>query len=96
LDNLYDPLGVVVELDGRANHLIEDRWRDIHRDNSNARSGKVTLRFSYADVTCRTCEVAADVCDTLRWRGWVGEPRRCGPCCSLAIPSAGTLLRKYD
>jgi hypothetical protein len=83
LDNLYEEFGVVVELDGRADHLVEDRWRDIHRDNSNARSGKVTLRFSYTDVTSRTCEVAADVCDTLRSRGWEGKPRRCGPYCAL-------------
>jgi hypothetical protein len=85
LDGLtqYDPYGLVVELDGRADHLVEDRWRDIHRDNSNARAGKVTLRFSYADVTSRNCEVAADVCGTLRLRGWTGLPRHCGPSCRL-------------
>jgi hypothetical protein len=92
LDNLYDPFGVVVELDGRAYHLVEDRWRDIRRDNSNARSGKVTLRFSYADVANRTCEVATDVSDTLRLRGWGGEPRRCGPRCRLGVASTGSLL----
>jgi hypothetical protein len=83
LDNEYVPFGVVVELDGRANHLVEDRWRDIHRDNANARAGKVTLRFNYADVTSRPCEVAADVCGTLRWRGWAGQERCCGPGCTL-------------
>jgi hypothetical protein len=83
LDNEYQPFGVVVELDGRAGHLVEDRWRDIHRDNSNARAGKVTLRFSYADVTQRTCQVAADVCGTLQSRGWDGVPHRCGRGCTL-------------
>jgi hypothetical protein len=83
LDNEYDPFGVVVELDGSAHHLVEDRWRDIHRDNSNARAGKVTLRYNHADVTCRACEVAAEVSDTLRWRGWDRLPGRCGPGCTL-------------
>jgi len=95
LDNLYDPFGVVVELDGRADHLIEDRWRDIHRDNSNARAGKVTLRFSYVDVTDHRCAVAADVCGTLRSRGWDGDPHPCGRGCAFAehvrgIPSVNT------
>jgi hypothetical protein len=85
LDNEYEPFGVVVELDGRADHLVEDRWRDIHRDNSNARAGKVTLRFNYADVSGRRCDVAADVYCTLRSRGWEGLPRRCGPGCTLDI-----------
>jgi hypothetical protein len=92
LDNEYEPFGVVVELDGDASHLVEDRWRDIHRDNSNARSGKVTLRFSYADVKDRPCEVATDVYGTLRSRGWDSSPHRCGPRCSLSISSTGSLL----
>jgi hypothetical protein len=83
LDNEYDPFGLVVELDGRANHLPEDRWRDIHRDNANAAAGKVTLRFSYADVTELSCQVATDVYRTLRARGWDGAPRRCGRNCTL-------------
>jgi len=83
LDNQYDPFGLVVELDGSADHLAEDRWRDIHRDNSNATAGKVTLRYSYADVTRRACEVAAEVGETLQRRGWDGQARRCGPGCTL-------------
>lgn len=93
LDNLYEPFGVVVELDGRADHLVEDRWRDIHRDNSNARSGKVTLRFSYADVTDRTCEVATDVCGTLRSRGSDRQPLRCGPMLQPRDLISGVTLR---
>jgi hypothetical protein len=53
LDNLYEEFGVAVELDGSAYHLVEDRWRDIRRDNSNAAAGIVTLRFSWADVSRR-------------------------------------------
>lgn len=39
LDNLYAAFGVVVELDGRADHLVEDRWRDIRRDPLTAFPG---------------------------------------------------------
>jgi hypothetical protein len=98
LDNRYDPFGLVVELDGRASHLVEDRWQDIHRDNANATAGKVTLRFSYADVTERSCQVAADVCRTLRWRGWNGGPRRCGLSCPLGAhgPLSGNSVSHCD
>jgi len=81
-DNLYKAFGVAVELDGQAAHLIEDRWRDIYRDNFGARSGIITLRFSWADVTYRPCEVAAVIADVLRLRGWEGLPCQCGPRCT--------------
>jgi hypothetical protein len=83
LDNLYEPYGLVVELDGSAAHLVEDRWRDIHRDNFFARLGIITLRFSWADVTRRSCAVAVSVRDVLRRSGWRGVTRRCGPGCAL-------------
>lgn len=96
LDNEYEPYGLVVELDGSANHLVEDRWRDIHRDNFNARAGKVTLRYSYADVTSRACEVAAQVSGALSCRGWDGQVRGCKPGCMLSISSVGTILSRSD
>ncbi len=80
-DNLYEAFGVAVELDGQAAHLVEDRWRDIHRDNFSARSGIITLRYSWADVTRRPCAVAADIIAVLRQRGWTGAPSCCGPHC---------------
>jgi hypothetical protein len=82
LDSHYRAFGVVAELDGRADHRVEDRWRDIRRDNANATSGILTLRFNWADVTRRPCEVASDVADALRARGWQGKPLPCGPGCS--------------
>jgi hypothetical protein len=96
LDNLYEGLGVVVELDGRADHLVEDRWSDIRRDNANARSGIVTLRYNWADVTRRPCDVAADIADALRMRGWNGVPSGCGPCCSTRLLNStlGTALAR--
>jgi len=83
LDNLYEPFGVGVELDGSAAHLVEDRWQDIHRDNFCARLGLIILRFSWADVTRGACAVAADVSVVLAQRGWTGRPSQCGPRCTL-------------
>jgi very-short-patch-repair endonuclease len=89
LDNLYEAFAVAVELDGRAAHLFEDRWRDIRRDNYSARSGIVTLRYCWSDVADRACEVAAELGAVLRQRGWDGLPGRCGPQC----PASGTIVR---
>jgi hypothetical protein len=83
LDNLYEPYGLVVELDASAAHRAEDRWRDIHRDNFFARLGIQTLRFGWTDVTRRSCAVALSVADVLCRRGWDGPLRRCGPDCAL-------------
>ena len=47
LDNLYEEYGVCVELDGTAAHPADEQWRDKRRDNANAVSGIVTLRFGY-------------------------------------------------
>lgn len=86
LDNHYQEFGVAVELDGRAAHPAEARWRDIHRDNASAEVGIVTLRYGWADVTKEPCRVAAEVARVLRNHGWNGRPRACGPGC--AAPSA--------
>jgi predicted transcriptional regulator of viral defense system len=82
-DNLYGAYLVAVELDGRAAHPAETRWRDMRRDNAGAVEGIVTLRYGYADETERPCEVAAEVAAVLRSRGWPGHPRRCGPDCTI-------------
>ena len=81
-DNLYPEYGLAVELDGRAAHPAENRWRDMRRDNAGLAEGVVTLRYGYADVTERPCQVAAQVAQALRVRGWPGRPRRCGPGCT--------------
>jgi hypothetical protein len=86
LDNLYEAFGVGVELDGRAYHLVEDRWRDIRKDNASAMSGIMTLRFSWTDVTARPCAVAVNVAQALQRRGWEGPACRCGPECTAAVP----------
>lgn len=83
LDNLYQDFGVAVELDGHAAHRIQDRWRDVHRDNALAGMGIITLRYSWADVTERTCQVAAEIGTVLCSHGWKGTPRPCRPGCGL-------------
>jgi hypothetical protein len=84
LDNHYREYGVAVELDGRAAHPAEARWRDIHRDNASAKAGIVTLRYSWADVTGEPCRVAAEVARVLQLHGWTGRPQGCGPRCAAA------------
>lgn len=81
LDNLLEEYRICIELDGRAAHPDAERWHDIHRDNASAADGIITLRYSWADIMCRPCEVAAEIVAVLRQRGWTGTPRACGPGC---------------
>ena len=80
-DNDYEPFGVVVELDGRLGHEGEGIFRDRTRDNVTTVSGKVSLRFGWADVDGQACEVAHDVAVLLWSRGWRGELKCCGAGC---------------
>jgi hypothetical protein len=82
-DVTYQAYGVVVELDGRAAHPVELRWRDIRRDNANTVDDRRTLRYGWSDVTEEPCRVAAEVGSVLFRRGWDGRLRRCGPACLL-------------
>ena len=83
MDNLYQEFGVAVELDGRAAHPVEDRWRDLHRDNASAGLGIITLRYNWADITERACDVAAEIAIVLQRRGWDGRPHTCGRRCRI-------------
>jgi hypothetical protein len=85
LDNLYQDYLLAVELDGAAAHPVAERWRDIHRDNSLAGLGLLTLRYGWSDVTGQRCGVAAQIAVVLAQRGWPGPFRRCSPACP-AIP----------
>jgi very-short-patch-repair endonuclease len=80
-DVRYEKYGVIVELDGQAAHPEGERWKDVRRDNFSAANGWITLRYSYADVMERPCEIAAEVARALRTRGYAGGAHRCGPCC---------------
>jgi len=74
--------GVVVELDGRLGHTGDGAFRDLRRDNASVCAGEVVLRYGWADVTERPCEVAAQVAAVLRRAGWTGSPWRCTRCLS--------------
>ena len=83
LDNLYEEYGVCAELDGTAAHPADEQWRDKRRDNANAVSGIVTLRFGLLDLGDRRCETADAVATLLRRRGWTGSPVACGRGCTV-------------
>ena len=83
-DNDYEPFGVIVELDGRVGHVGEGAFRDRIRDNATAITGRLTLRFGWADVDAQACEVAQDVAVVLWSRGWGGQLRRCGSGCRVS------------
>ncbi len=83
-DVLYRQYRVSVELDGRAAHPADTRWRDIRRDNTAAADGVVTLRYGWADVTQHPCEVATQVATVLRLRGWTTAPRPCRRSCPVS------------
>jgi very-short-patch-repair endonuclease len=78
---LYRGYGLCVELDGQESHPADRRWQDIRRDNAAAAEGLTTLRYSWADVTQRPCEVAAQLAAVLANGGWPGRACRCGPSC---------------
>lgn len=85
LDNLYEEYGVCAELDGTAAHPADEIWRDKHRDNENMARGIDTLRFSWSDVSDRSCETAATVAAVLRHHGWPGSAHPCSrPGCAVS------------
>lgn len=79
-DVVYEEFGTITELDGRQGHRARGETRDAWRDSSHLALGLVTLRFGWADVVSRSCEVAARVAQVLRTRGWSGELRSCPEC----------------
>jgi hypothetical protein len=87
LDNLYEPYGVCVELDGTAAHPEDEQWRDKRRDNANLSGGIVTFRFGFPELGEHRCESATYVAAALLERGWAGTPH---PCHRLNCPIAGT------
>jgi very-short-patch-repair endonuclease len=84
LDNLYAMAGLAVELDGGVAHPAHERWADVRRDNAHAAVGIVTLRYSWADVTTRPCQVAHQVAAALRQRGTAVVLRPCRRVCGIS------------
>ncbi len=81
----YRAYGVVVELDGRLGHEGRGRFKDMWRDNLAVVVGEVTLRYGFADVHDRPCEVAVQVAQVLGNRGWTGLGRSCPRCRSARL-----------
>ncbi|MEO6511845.1 MAG: hypothetical protein ABIO16_12685 [Nocardioides sp.] len=82
-DVTYAALGTTIELDGRLGHEgARDRWADMDRDIVAAQSGEQTLRVGWLQVV-EAHRLAAALGQLLRLRGWHGEPRSCGPTCSI-------------
>jgi hypothetical protein len=81
LDNLYDEVGIGVELDGQAYHPVDERWVDIGRDNALAADGIVVLRYGWADVMLRPCKTAAQFGQVAAARGYPGLLRPCARSC---------------
>lgn len=89
-DVRYDDYAVVVELDGRLGHeMAFDRWADMTRDNAALAAGEASVRLGYQHVMRAACATAALVGQVLSDRGWSGEPRPCGPGCSVGLRRAG-------
>ena len=80
-DVAYEEWGLVVELDGRFDHVVmTDRDRDLDRDLATAAAGGQTLRLEYGQVLSRSCATADRVARVLASRGWSGATQRCGKC----------------
>lgn len=80
-DVLYRAFGVVVELDGRADHThLEDRDRDLDRDLDAAVDGLVTARLGHGQVLGRACLTALRIGRLLQKHGWTGSPHPCPSC----------------
>ena len=85
LDILYEDFGVAVELDGLASHPAESRWLDMRRDSYFASTGIITLRYCWADIATRPCQVAREIALVLRQRGWTGTLRACRASCEARL-----------
>ncbi|WP_299053196.1 hypothetical protein [uncultured Nocardioides sp.] len=80
-DVLHRAFGVVVELDGRADHTHRaDRDRDLDRDLDAVVDGLVTARLGHGQVLGRPCTTAVRIGRLLQNRGWTGSPHPCPRC----------------
>lgn len=88
-DRLYDPYGLLVELDGKRFHdgrQDEDR----RRDNAAVATTGATLRYTWDDVTRRPCETAAELHAALERLEYEGALKPCSPQCRAVIVRAAS------
>lgn len=85
----YEPLPVLVELDGRMFHDdAHQRDRDLARDLDAALEGRRTVRLGWRQVFDRPCVTAAKVGALLVAAGWPGPVRGCGHDCRAVLAAA--------
>jgi hypothetical protein len=81
LDILMVEWQLHVEVDGRFGHdRTREVWRDMRRDNRSERQHLRELRYGWADMVDRPCEVAIEQAVILREQGWIEEFTRCRSC----------------
>jgi hypothetical protein len=81
LDVVIEEYGVHVELDGRLGHdAARQQWRDMRRDNRSELAGMRHLRYGWADMIDRPCEVAEQQARVLSQQGWPGNLGKCANC----------------
>jgi hypothetical protein len=86
LDVLIEDWNVHVEIDGRLGHdRAQEIWRDMARDNRSEMARLRHLRYGWADMIDRPCEVAIQQATVLRQQGWTGRFQRC-PTCPRTLP----------
>jgi hypothetical protein len=81
LDVVIEEWDLHVEVDGRLGHeWAEESWRDMRRDNRSEVQQLRHLRYGWADVVHRPCEVAIEQGVILRQQGWQGVFKHCRDC----------------
>jgi hypothetical protein len=75
-DRVYPGHRVVIELDGRLYHPVENVWEDKDRDNAAIEAGHEPLRYGWRHVTQSPCATAVQVGRVLRANGWQGGSGR--------------------
>jgi hypothetical protein len=81
LDVYIEEFGVHVELDGRLGHdRALEIWRDFKRDNASVVQSLRHLRYGWADLLGKPCDVAIQQAIVLRQQQWPGPFIRCPDC----------------
>ncbi|MBV9485435.1 MAG: hypothetical protein JO246_05210 [Frankiaceae bacterium] len=81
LDDFDAEFRVHTELDGRLGHdRGRDVFRDMRRDNRSELEQVRHLRYGWADLFDRPCEVAIQEALIYRQQGWTGKFKRCRKC----------------
>lgn len=81
-DFVDDDHKIVVEVDGTIGHEGNRRF-DNKRDRGTTAQGAQTLRAGWVEVYYEACDLALDIFNTMRHRGYTGLITPCGRACRL-------------